>query len=532
MSWLPDIPPLFTWLKRIENEEDLLKDSTEFFWLVCNKIMNPEEFKERMAFWKGIYEEDKRKGSGGFTDPELEAIMARGSQDPEEATQIMLEKFDSVVDEKFVEYLPDEPDPVLPLYCYLHLEAARLFRLLKVQSYSDVTRVSIEKALNALTRCYRALKRYTEKPWSLEYSISLESVGSFLNITHFFILKSDGRYEDALVALLEGLEHIKESYSIFDNNRRSIFEGIYFYHMSFTKDMRKTAPWMKDIRHQMFVDCFEAIRKINKINDKKRLIEICESFIDYSDESWLSNTRSNDLYITWSEEKEISSNVETEEYIWDYASEYWHNALGWVEAQLTPSEFKEIIDEREEQAAERRLQRYFFEKDIWVKLPDRAKRSLISADRDWFSGYIARIEAILNELKVAVEESLLHGLWNPLIQWVKCEGEANKDFTIFKEMVSELNNKKLLPDISHFERLCSYPIVVSFLKKRGVNSDKREWFTIRLPQRLAWLRRARRKAEHKSNEDWTYQELGKYYTEFMGIGKLGIIPEVARILFL
>lgn len=529
MTWIPDLPSFYSSLKRIENGEDLQKESVDLFWLFCNHIMSPKEFSDRMMWFRDHHTSKVTPGVG-FRPAELEEIMIGGFEDSEGAANRVLEKFDAIINSKSVEYIPDSVDPILPLYVYSHLESARLFRLLKVQEYSDATRESLGKALNSLTRCYRSLEGYTEEPWPLEYSISLEAVGSFLKATNFYILKSDGRYEDALIALIEGLEHIQESYTIFENNRSAIFESTYFYYVNFTSDLRKTTPWIKDLTHQLFVDCFEAIRRGNRIDDTKRLAEICESLIDFSDEPWLSNNRSDSTYMSWSTSSEIINDVKTEEYYWDHASDYWQYALGWVEAQLNQSQFKEVLDEREEQVAEKRLSTYFFSNVVWDLLPNRTRSALISADQDMFGGKLVRIESILNELKISIEEMFMVGLWNPMKHLISDESEVDNDLQAFVALRDKLKEKGLNPDLSHFEQLCRLPITDTYLTKRGIDKESRKWFAKKLPKCLALLRKARRKAEHGSDIEWTKEELFEYYAEFIGIGQQGIIPKIAKVL--
>jgi len=283
----------------------------------------------------------------------------------------------------------------------------------------------------------------------------------------------------------------------------------------------------------LFVNCFEAIRKGTQVSDTNKLVDICEAFIDYSEEPWLSNNRTditNIISYLGNTKNEISNNVETEEYQWDHADEYWREVLGWVEAQITPSEFKKIIDEREEQAAEKRLHRYFFVEDLWDDLPDRAKRSLISADRDWFNGSSARIESILNEIRIAVEEILIQKFWNPLILWVD-ENENNQRRTQeFLEFKTELSNKAKMPSILDFERLLKMPITGTYLVEKGVSRDDRVWFIQDLQKSLYPLRRARNQAEHESENQLTYAEMNRFYNEFVGIGQPGVIRQLSQLL--
>ena len=72
----------------------------------------------------------------------------------------------------------------------------------------------------------------------------------------------------------------------------------------------------------------------------------------------------------------------------------------------------------------------------------------------------------------------------------------------------------------------------TFLKKKGIPTAQRAWFVNVLPECLARLRKARRRAEHESGREWTRKELGKFYAEYMGIGQLGVLPVLSKILLL
>ena len=72
MSWIPDLPGAMAVLKRIEEAEDTLLDSTELFWLFCTNSMSPHEYEARMAWWKGYH---LQKNPKVFLLPEADALM-------------------------------------------------------------------------------------------------------------------------------------------------------------------------------------------------------------------------------------------------------------------------------------------------------------------------------------------------------------------------------------------------------------------------------------------------------------------------
>ena len=98
---------------------------------------------------------------------------------------------------------------------------------------------------------------------------------------------------------------------------------------------------------QEAVDCFEAVRARGHAENPEGLATICERLAVASDEPWIRD-------------RQPASVDDAEGNYWEPAADYWHYALGWVEAQLRPSEIRELLETRENQAAERRLRTYFF----------------------------------------------------------------------------------------------------------------------------------------------------------------------------
>ncbi len=533
MAWIPRVTATYVTLGKLESSEDPIKDSTELFWHFCNGSLSPEEFVENIKGWK-----ERAPDAEGFFDPDQKAFMLRAYENPTEAAQIIVDRLDLLIEKKRVPYIPDEPDSALALYTYLHLEAARLYRLIKVQAYSETTRETLDKAMKAFSRCSKAIGDTSRAPWSQEYSVSFEAIGSFLYITRFFVKRADGDYEDALNMLSEGLQHIQASHAISTVNLSlSSIPRIHFDYLNLSTDIRKVVPWVKELNLQLFVDCFEAIRKGKKIADTKKLADICDLLAYFSDEPWLAKKEPVDplSYLLSNDLDDLTNNeatgvVDADGNYWEQVSEFWQYALGWVEAQLTPSDFKTILDEREEQAAEKRLKKYFFKEDLWNRLPARTRSSLISADRDWFGGSGARIEAILNELRIAVEELLILEFWKPLGQWFDKHGRNCQGSQSFLDLKLELENKRKVPTILDFEHICKMQISGIFLVNMGVTREDRVWFIQRLQESLFPLRRARNRAEHESGTQLTHEELNKYYNEFIGIGQPGVIEKLSKLL--
>ncbi len=211
---------------------------------------------------------------------------------------------------------------------------------------------------------------------------------------------------------------------------------------------------------------------------------------------------------------------------------FWQRANWWAESQLDASELRQWRMEREDQAAERRLETYFFDDESWRSLSERARSSLVNADRDWFSGANTRSEALLNELKIATEEILLHGLWDSLDRWVAGPGRERKDIQVFLDLKAALAKAGLTPDLNHYEQLCRTAVAGAFLKRNGATGTERRWFAQQLPKRLRKLRNARRRAEHETASTWPRAQLKEFVAEFLGIGQPGIIPRLTKLLYM
>ncbi|MFC2012475.1 hypothetical protein ACFLVU_05030 [Chloroflexota bacterium] len=513
MSWLPSPTRLIVLFKSIEREENPLQDATELFWLFCMKSLSPDEFRDRVLFWIDKHLEDSPKG-GGFIDSDVRDIILQG---PASVSKIIVDRLDALCEMKRVPYIPDEIGDAESLYVSTLLESSHLIRLLKTDGYSDRTREILTHALNTLARFNKQKIGQQNPLWQKEYSTFIEAVGEFLYITQFLIQKSDGEYENSMISLAGGIAHYyMTEATILDRTKPGITEPLLLEFLDYVTKYHQELPGIYGLDRQLPVDCFEALRKGERILDPKNIAAACELFATTYRNWWILDE----------DEKEVKDADGNE---WEVI-DFWHHASGWLEARLQPSELRELLNEREDSASEKRLRTYFFGDELWIKLPERVKSSLISADRDWFSGTVARKEAVFNELRVAAEELLHSGLWKPLEQWIQNLKIHSNNTKWFMDRRQELSQKGSMPTLLDFERTCRLPITDAFLKEKGTSNEKRTWFCNQLPKSLYHLRRARNRAEHESTDQWTRQDLSKFYNEFIGIGQPGILPELCRIL--
>jgi hypothetical protein len=514
MNWLPDAPRTIVLLQRIEKGENLLQDVTELFWLFYKVSLSPDEFKDRILYWINKHRQDSPKG-GGFIDPEIKEIVFKG---PEKAAEIIINRFDTLCDTKRAVYIPDQDENPESLYVSTLLEATRLIRLLKTEGYSEKTREVLAQAINTFTRLTSIENRDSNPTLPKEFSLFTKAIGTFLYMNQFLIQKADGEYENALKSLASVIAfYIMLSTTRFDKTKIALLEPSISQFLDIITNHPLQMPWIQSLEEQMPVDCFEALKQGGRITDPKNIAPICGLIATVYSNWWIL-----------APDEDIVKDSEGNEW---KVIEFWQHASGWVEAQLKPSDMREFLNEREDSTSEKRLRMYFFGDELWAKLPERAKSSLISADRDWYGGSVARTEAILNELKIATEEILVNGLWKPLEKWLITQKRNNQDIQELLRATADLTEKRRLPTILNFELICRLPSTSAFLADRGVDPKNRQWFSKELPQSLFRLRTARNDAEHEISNPWDRESLRKYYEEFVGIGQLGTLPELSRILF-
>jgi hypothetical protein len=182
-------------------------------------------------------------------------------------------------------------------------------------------------------------------------------------------------------------------------------------------------------------------------------------------------------------------------------------------------------------AADQKLRSLYSNTKIWSIIPDRAKRSMVDAERAWTSGSNARIESILNELRIATEQLLLDGLWNQLEQWDGFQNQPEWYRHGFLDLKAEFIETGSQPTLLCLQRACRLQVTNAFLVSKQASEEQRKWFTEQLPDSLYRLRHIRNIAEHEGFNQWTRDELRPYVEEYLGIGKKGVLQKIVEILF-
>ncbi len=220
---------------------------------------------------------------------------------------------------------------------------------------------------------------------------------------------------------------------------------------------------------------------------------------------------------------------------------YWENAAKFASVRHSPW--------RERQAAEaghsRSLLTRYFLQDLWMVLPDRAQRCLITADEIYRSEADVRHDLVLNELRLALEAILRPLLFHPFDLWVRHQdwlapgrSLTNERRRAITEVTDKLNNRRHEePTLGAMLRIMWYQrgILEDFLGTLGLPADDVRFLCDQLYIELDWLNQRRVAAEHpwgagtRSSTSSQLAPVTEALNRFLGIGQKGVIPQLLDI---
>jgi len=483
-------------------------------------------------FW-GVYElwKNGHNQVAEFLQPEYEDLF--------------LDWFEHLQNSHRVPYVPDRQDGVdnfEHLIIYAHIAAARSFRIRTGNELS-------EEVLDCLAEVERAIARleapskgsgffFDEAP---SFYTSAGAILAMVFVELWRIRQAEGRHADALHYLAGAARYyeaasanfygeyidelwpeIAEEEHRWESRLQNLFAGLDVSAMEMVNSFQviKSRTELVDDWVQVAQDC-RAIADSNmrtwdfaelRVNDDDRVIAVSTSdsatgFDQIRDEVVVLNPEITDEdlggFVTW--------------------SEFWHGAKAWATAQLSPSEYRKMRDDDEKYASETRLKNYFFGRD-WLSLTERAQERLIRADETWNSSQRVSRESILNDLLRAVEEMCEQFLFQ---QFMNDERTASQILSI-EAKVAENEIRSSL-NVNDFISICELPSLRDALTERGLSGKEIEFLTQTLPTILRQLNTARGDAEHVTGTSAASQVVGSFYRGFLGIGRKGVLPELARI---
>ncbi len=204
-------------------------------------------------------------------------------------------------------------------------------------------------------------------------------------------------------------------------------------------------------------------------------------------------------------------------------STFWHHARALTLQRISPSELTEVLEQMRDQEAETRLRNYFF-RDNWEHLPEKARKSLISADRE-YEHLHGRRPIIFDHLRSATRAIMVESLWEPYLEFLRIKASSGlKDLSDLQQVRRTIDGDSNEPDL---RPLLKSPYFDEFLDT--ISEDTK--FVKRLPGKLLDLNEWANRVSHEHH--WGYKgfegQIRDTYAEFLGIGRSGILPRLMRL---
>ncbi len=481
MLWIPDLPRTLNLIWKIQGGANVVEDSSNLFWEFFSNRVYPtaEAFHERMEVLRSL--------SGEFIIQEVADLVAM--RDDDYAAEYVVRAFDELRQEFDLPYAPDGMgDDEDTLIAAVHIHAIHLARTYRLHDslLSDDVRADVRKVTSLRERLWHL----QGKPNLMEDVLGPDLVVARVDVE---IAVTDGDYERALRLMADNLP--KEMLSEVrlganaPDKERWTFDGI----------GQRIVNWIKALKGNPNTDWDEVL----KLFDRITLGTFCAGEEATDNDGFTGPLMYYDILL-----KE------------------------WVKGSLSLPEIRRLWEKSEDVDAARRLQVYYFGGDLWQTLPNRAQAVLVNADRAFVARSDAgRTAAILNELRIAAEELLRDRLWKPLIAWADEQADyRSPDFAEIRFARERAYRKS--PSLETYEPLLRDGIGAGrFLREQaGVDEKGLQFIKQQAAETLRRLRQARNAAEHNHGHEADLAEIRDLYADAVGIGRKGVLPELARLL--
>ena len=438
------------------------------------------------------------------------------------------------------------PDGLKNNLIFIHVAAVRALILARTDGFSE----EVKDCLREVERTFMRLRvtgfdpedRINPNSLRLGDEPNLEGLGIFLStlavtaisyVSLSRVSRIEGRHVDAL-------HYLAESGRLYEYARPTPLGiddmwplGSDWRHTEYVGEtlMDECVTGIR-ISLKEITDTFEIIRRgASLIDDWSRIVVDCRTLAGHA-YCWKFSEFEDDVELYRDEDEGVDeilalhfhharvTEEDGSEVRW---GEYWHGAKEWASAQLSQSEYRKMrrLDERDD--SERRLEKYFFG-DSWSKLPVRAQERVIVADIIWTSYQRVDVEALLNQLQRATGEMCFAFIWDPLL------GEKIASERLLVNIESRMaEDRRQQPDMGDFLAICDHSLFAEFLKRRTLEEGEVQFMSEELPVAMRQLRYARNIAEHEMGRSVPGEQIEELYKKFLGIGRLGILPELVRV---
>ena len=430
------------------------------------------------------------------------------------------------------------PTKLMKLVVYLHVIAARALTMKEIQGHrlSEEVLTCLSEAEGTIDRLERVGMNGTSLHMSL-FQISSLAVSARVFVELSRVRHSEGSLPNALRFLAKAGDyqyHVQaalESRLVNDNWGSESTSNLPF---SFPLDLRLLweEEGIGDLSPQDVVSTFLSLKKTGGVEDWQRIRQCCQTLAECEvmfrqyDPKIVKSVALQDVDNEGNIEHNtmrVTALVEDEEGIELTWLQFWYGAKAWVDAQLSPSEYKKMQEYDKTHESEERLKSYFFGGN-WNILPEPAQLHLINADRIWCSPETGAIQMVLNEILRATETACHKFIREPLADNV---GEVHLRDLLQPIQTSHFINRAL--SIRDYIRLCESKCFRDFLGRRHVPQDDTLFLTQDLPAAMRKLADARNRAEHEHETTWYRADVEEYFGGFLGIGQKGILPELVGI---
>ena len=424
----------------------------------------------------------------------------------------------------------------------IHVAAARAFKLLLTDGLSEEVRACLVDVERTLDRLCRAGFDHKTPMWqagptrlegvAIYHSTLAVSAISFVSLSR--MSQAEGRYADAL-------HYLARAGELYEYALPTPMGLWYAWPLGLDRFSPNAVPyWVGDLEYFLtglrirlaeFTELFESIKaQRSSIGDWREVAADCLSLANQS-QCWrladLDEIGRDEYFEEYGIELESLDELEQTGEIHDILAEhigrarirddmgdmvnwgeFWHSASTWAIAQLSPSEYRKMRDADEKEAAERRLQRYFFGSN-WSKLPERTQERLVNADINWNSTQRVSREAILNDLQRATEE-ICYWYLPKFIEKAEPNYIDVLDAGDIRKYIEICDRKEFRTDLDECEK---------------------QFLTENLPASMRQLADSRNLAEHRTGQSMSESKVSadSAYRLFLGLGCNGILPELTRI---
>ncbi len=490
MAWIPDVSRTLVIVKRLESQEDLLKDSTDLFQTFFEDMHSPEQFARRMEELGELLSESQ----GYYVDPEVADAVETAVRDPAAGARLVIDRLHKLAPLFEVPYEPDGPGHTPLVAAAIHYHASLMVRAMRRSGigeqqygYGD----DVGPAFRELERLW-FLYGEADSPTLLTIRSLYCRVGAELAF-------HTGDYAAALRELSLSLKAFVQS-----EEQASDMD----FHLILSPDDRyQLPPWLDSVEDRAKSYLAHLSNVPEGEVDWAGVIDSCQALKNY-------------LLIKESQTHRGSDIVAEEE------TDYWDETIGWAKAQLTPGQLRSLYEKSNNEAVTLRLSRYFLNGGMWGRLSEDAQNALIVCDGVWMAnGPESRLLQILSPLQRATEDTLYHCLWQPLVEWAGTKPEYS-DYR--RGLLSRAG--KQYPGLTEYLDVLGSTVGKGYLGTLGFSSEDLKFLSRDVPTLLRKLRHNRNKVEHEPNSGVNLNDIRGLYRAYLGIGRRGVIPELVRLL--